>query len=100
MSEEIVEKIKQKLAEIPRLEGRGLGNEAIHLANLKIERIKRDVLKILEDHQQKLQELFSKIEPCDHQVSNPQYFHIVLTKHEKEELAKLLGLPTKKESKP
>ena len=47
------------------------------------------VLAVVNEYDGELAELLSKIEPLDHQVSDPQYFHIVLTKTEKQRVAEL-----------
>lgn len=56
--------------------------------------VEEDVLKIVEEQQQKLKELadlLKKIEPRDHQLEDPYYFQLILTKEEKKKFVEVFG---------
>ena len=95
---DLIEKIKQKQFILWYATGR----KSVHnSACPELEQSKplvtvEDVLKILEDYtiieKQKLQELadlLKKIEPLDHQLKDPYYFQLILTKEEKEKFVEM-----------
>lgn len=82
-----------------------LFDDTERLAHPSLEEVEKNVLKMVDDFWQKKEKILNeqgllkrvrlvlaKIEPSDHQVAEPSFFSLTLTKQQKEDLEKAFGI--------